>query len=241
MPRATARPCVISRAGRRGRGLQGRRLEGVADGVPVVEDPPQAGLALIGRDDRGLDGHVAGDDRLPGRPRRGPGWRRPAARRRRRGPASRMTPCLTTSARPVRNSSSGSVASVSTSASTARRLVERPDEVLALRMVDGRLAADAGVDLGQQGCRDGHPRECRACRWRPRSPARSVTTPPPRATTTEPRSRPAAEQGIVQPAGLREGLGGFARLKDDGLDVEAGGAQRLRRPAPGSGPRRFDR
>ena len=56
-----------------------------------------------------------------------------------------------TSARPAAISRSGRVLRVSVSMMTARGLVEGADHVLAEGVIDAGLAADGGIDLGQQG------------------------------------------------------------------------------------------
>ena len=84
--------------------------------------------------------------------------RRAAARCSANSSGSRMTPYLITSARPARNSRRGRVFKRVDVDHDQARLVEGADEVLAGRMVDAGLAADAGVDLRQQRGRHLHER-----------------------------------------------------------------------------------
>ena len=73
--------------------------------------------------------------------------------------ASRMTPYLTTSASPHRNSRAGSVRQRVGVDPDAGRLVEGADDVLGPGMVDPDLAADRAVDLGQQAGGDHEQRQ----------------------------------------------------------------------------------
>ena len=86
-PTATASPWRRSQSGRRSKR---RGLEGVGQGVAVVEEHPPAALALVGGHDRRLDGRAAGhlllDGQVGRRPSGGvdPGrrtWRSRRARR----------------------------------------------------------------------------------------------------------------------------------------------------------------
>ena len=61
-----------------------------------------------------------------------------------------MMPALRISYRPARYSRSGRVSSRAGSISTAQRLMEAADQVLAADQVDAGLAADGRVHLGQQ-------------------------------------------------------------------------------------------
>ena len=82
-----------------------------------------------------------------------------SSRRPSRAAASRSTsskydcsstiPCLTISASPERNSRSGRRAHGVGIHDDQPRLVKGPDQVLGPGMIDGGLAADRGVDLGQ--------------------------------------------------------------------------------------------
>ena len=95
-----------------GRRVEGDGLEGVGQGVAVVEEHPAVALPLVGRHHLGLDGR-----------RTGPPARRGAGRAaRRRAAAGRRTPrkaYLAISPRPDAHSRGGRVASTSVSQSTA--------------------------------------------------------------------------------------------------------------------------
>ena len=112
-------------------------------------------------------------------------------------PASTIAPCLITSARPADSSRSGSVSSVSVSARSRARLVERADHVLAERVVDAGLAAHRGVDLRQQRGRHLHEAARRACSMAAAKPVMSPITPPPSATSVVLRSAPAASSASM--------------------------------------------
>ena len=75
-----------------------------------------------------------------------------------------MTPYLITSASPASSSRRGSVRQHVDVGEHAARLVERADQVLALRVVHRGLAADRGVDLRQQ--RGGHLHDREAAQQR---------------------------------------------------------------------------
>jgi hypothetical protein len=127
-------------------------LEGVGQGVAVVERGPQPGaFVLVGRDDGGLDGRGAGDDvgqdgRVAaeeggGGPLVGQrGGELPVAHEGVLGHLAESGPVL-----PVGEARQGVDV-----ADDRHRLVEGADEVLALGQVDAGLAADRRVDLGQE-------------------------------------------------------------------------------------------
>ncbi len=137
------------------------RLEGVGQGVAVVEGGPQAGpLVLVGRDDGRLDGGRAGHDvgedaGVAGQ--QGGGGRVVGQRGAEVGVAHEGVLGHLAEAGPVlplgQGRQGGDVAE------DGHRLVEGADEVLPLGQVDAGLAADGGVDLGQQrgrGLQAGH-------------------------------------------------------------------------------------
>lgn len=120
---------------------EGRRLEGVGQGVPVVEHGAAPAFALVLLDHGGLDGRAAQHLFLDGIA--GPG--RPQGR----GHAhQRVLGHLAPPAGPLAPGQGGQDLGV---AQHRPWLPERTDQVLALGQVDPRLAADGRVDLGQQG------------------------------------------------------------------------------------------
>ena len=80
-----------------------------------------------------------------------------------------------------------------------RRPVEGADEVLALRQVDRRLAADRGVDLGDEARRDRHPRDAAEV-GRGRESGRVG-----RAAAAERDDRPAPVEAQVLPEAVERG------------------------------------
>ena len=157
-------PAGRRRPPRRGAGRRSPAAASTAwpERVAEVQGDPAAGrvaLALVGDDDLDLG---------PGRPARRARRARPtsnasASHGAIAGPSassssnSRSSPSaaiLTASPRAARSWRSGSVRSTATSMIDRRRLVERPDEVLALGQVDAGLAADRRVDLGDERRRD---------------------------------------------------------------------------------------
>ena len=128
----------------------GRRFERVADRVAVVQDDPQAGLALVRADDLALQldrapDHVAEQDRLlEAQQRLGVRLQRPEQV----GVADhRHLDDLRPAGRVLALRQRLQHAGVR---HHQRRLVERPDQVLAEPVIDAGLAADARIDLGQQ-------------------------------------------------------------------------------------------
>ena len=128
-------------------------LDGVAEGVAVVEDLAQVGLAQVGGHDVALDPDRADDELRRARRRSG---RAPPRGRPRRGRGSRgsaMNPVLITSAMPAASSARLTVARVSRSAITAVGSWKAPTRFLPAAGVDAGLAADGGVDHREQGGR----------------------------------------------------------------------------------------
>ncbi len=108
-------------------------------------------------------------------------------------PGSAITPCLTTSAMPERSSASGRVCSVSRSANTRRGGWNAPTRFFpsgrskpVLPPMEASIIASRVVGRLTQGM----PRIKVAAA----NPARSPTTPPPRAITVLERSRPASRK-----------------------------------------------
>ena len=135
--------------------VAGQLLQGVAEGVPEVEQRALALLGLVGGDDARL-GRAARSRSL----RRGPVRRRTrrasSTSRNSKKPRSPISPYLTTSAKPARKSRSLEGIETGRVGQHQRGLMEGADEVLSMRRIDSRLAADAGIDLGEQRRRDLH-------------------------------------------------------------------------------------
>ena len=138
--------------------VAGRRLDRVAEGVAEVQQRALArARARRAATIRGLD--LAGAaDRMRQRLRHPARAARAtlASSQSKNAGVARCSPYLMTSASPARSSRGGSVPSVSVSAITAARLVERADQVLAARVIDAGLAADRGIDLREQRRRHLH-------------------------------------------------------------------------------------
>ena len=185
MPIATPSPCSSCF-------VAGGRFERVAERVAVVEDRPQAGLfALVLLDDVGLQPAAALDDvRQHGRVA-GVDRRRRSLRdtRRTRRPESRRISRL----RPGRRGTRGRAASASTSTSisTPRGCQNAPTMFLPPgrlmpTLPPTELSTCASSVVGT--CTNRSPRANVAAT----NPARSPTTPPPSATTTDLRSAPSS-------------------------------------------------
>ena len=140
-PTATASPWRRSDVGT---GAEGRGLEGMGQGVAVVEDRPPSPLELVGGHhcglDRGAAGHLLVQREIE----------QPGSGRDRRVDGAASSAYLAISPRPEAHSRGGSEVSSSVSHSTDLRLPERPHQVLPLRQVHPGLAADGRVDLAQQ-------------------------------------------------------------------------------------------
>ena len=145
---------------------------------------------------------------------------RGAPRASRRARRSQMSPYLMTSARPARSSRAGSVLSVLVSASPPGRLVEGADEVLAARVVDARSCRRRPSPPAQAGWSAPARRQHRAGSWPPTNPARSPTTPPPRATTAQSRAKRLATSTSSTRATLARRLVGLP-IRQDHLDATA--------------------
>jgi hypothetical protein len=128
-------------------------LQGVAEGVAEVEQRPGAGLALVCGDDRRLGG--AGDLDRAGQQFRG-AVEDVGAVRLQPGEELRVVDRavlhhLCVAGQQLAPRQGGQRRGVG---EHQPRLVEGADQVLAFRRVDPGLAADRGVDLGEQGGRD---------------------------------------------------------------------------------------
>ena len=136
---------AVAEAGPRASSPKAGGLQGVGQGVAVVEHHPPVPLALVGRHHVGLDGDAAGhllverqleqrrtDDRSP----------------RRVGPSKAY---LAISPRPEAHSRGGRVASTSVSHSTALGCQKAPTRFFPSGRFTPGLATDGRVDLGQQG------------------------------------------------------------------------------------------
>ena len=131
------------------RGVSGERLDGMAKRVSVVEESAPAGFPLILRDDLSLD--LAGA-------RDGVRQRRVVQRQQRIGilfqPLKELGVRYHTIFDDLRNSGLELALRERTQeihvGQHRNRLMKRSDEILARRMIDGRLPANGGVDLRQQ-------------------------------------------------------------------------------------------
>ena len=100
-------------------------------------------------------------------------------------------------------------------------LVERPDEVLALRQVDGRLAADRGVDLAEE--RGGHLDERDAAEVHRGDEARDVGDHPAAEAHDDVAARHAfCDQLAAEPLDGRQRLRALALGDDVERGVDAG-------------------
>ena len=147
--------------------VMGEALERVAEGVAEIEQRALALLDLVGGDDARLGG-AARRDRL--QPRRPAGEHRaPVAFE----PGEEVAVAdqavfghLGVAGAELARAQRVEDAGVG---EHQRRLVEGADQVLAERRIDRRLAADAGIDLGEQGRRDLHEAHAAPQRSRRRS------------------------------------------------------------------------
>ena len=109
------------------------------------------------------------------------------------------------------------------------RLVEGADKVLALRRVDGRLAADGAVHLGEQG--GGYLHIIDAAQQDGRSEARKVAHD---AAAERQDAAAAVEAGVQQPVQqvfeMAEGLGRLAGRQHDGRERDVRGVEPGRQP-----------
>ncbi len=129
--------------------VPGQRLDGVAERVPEIQQRALARLALVAADHAGLDLAGAAD-----RARQ----RRRLARAQRRQVADHIVevrgigkqPVLEDLRQPGRQFARGQRLQHIGVRHDDARLVERPDQVLAARMIDAGLAADRRVDLREQ-------------------------------------------------------------------------------------------
>ena len=126
-------------------GTERGRLEGVGQGVPVVEHHAPVRLALVGGHDGGLV-RRAGGHQLVVRQRQQPPARTPHPPQpvAEEGVLGHLAPAR----RPLARRERAQGLDV---AQHRGGLPERADQVLPLGHVDRRLAADGGVDLGEQG------------------------------------------------------------------------------------------
>ena len=124
------------------------------------------------------------------------------------------------------------------------RLMERADEVLALRQVDRGLAPDRGVDLGDERRRDVHDRDAAQVRRGEEAGGvaeRPATDGDDRLVALDPEPRQLARRGLED----RQALGRLALGKHHGRDGPAGrgeaGGQALTGGRPRPGLRHEDR
>ena len=123
--------------------VEGAGLQGVGQGVAVVENHATVALALVGRHHLGLDG------RRTGPPDRAGADREARLRRHRSGVAQEgVLGHLPPPRRPLPGGQGGQHLGV---AEDGLRLPERTDQVLPLGQVDAGLPPDGRVHLGQQG------------------------------------------------------------------------------------------
>ena len=161
-------------------------LEGVAQGVAVVQDGAPPGFALVAGHHLGLDGDAPGDALVE------------IAVGQRLTAEEVILRHLPKSAAVLAWGQRLEHLGV---AQDGRRLPEGAHQVLALRKVDPGLAADGGVDLGEEGGGRGDPPDAA-------NPAVSVTTPPPTATTTSPLVSPHRENWRQRSSTVSRSLAG---------------------------------
>jgi len=105
-----------------------------------------------------------------------------------------------------------------------RRLVEGADEILAQRRIDRRLAADAGIDLGEQGRRDLD--EAHAAPQRRGAEASEIADDAAAERDDEVAPLdPRLDQRIADPREFGIGLGRLARRADDDRGLQPGGLE----------------
>ena len=255
-----ARPPPPRRAAARSRRPISSACASVWPRFSVARSPVRS--SGIGRDDvrlhRRARGHQLGEDVGVACDDRG-GVARRRARRRASPPG--ISAYFATSPSPARYSRGGSVASVLDVGEHPERLVERADQVLALGEVDRGLAADGGVDLGEQRGRGLHDRDAAVVHGGGEAGGvadhaaterddRVVAQQPPRGerastgrrrwrATWRPRPRRSGTGRSVTPAPLERGGQRGARgsrRRRAGSRPRPGGARRAARPTSASAP-----
>ena len=238
---------VVGRAQALGGGEAERQRQPSATASPCSSAVAEAGLGLQRMAEGVAEVEQGAAARSRARPRR---RSRPSSPRnaRRRGPGpsgSRASTARAVRLQPVeegdvaqqavldaprrsraRISRSGRVASTSRSASTRRGWWKAPIRFLPRGGVDGGLAADRGIHLGQQGGGDLHEVDAALVDRPPRSPRGRRPRPPPKATTRSPRSSSSASSRSAELGQAVEALGLLARRHDDQPTRDAGGLQR---------------
>ncbi len=181
--RAGGRPAARARRHGRGAGRSRPRSRGRGEGVAEVERAPHVAVVGVAEADRGLEGRAAADELRVGQlPERLAGEQ----------------PRLHDLGHPVQALGGGQRRDQGRVDDRLRRPVEGADEVLSLREVDRGLAADAGVDLADEGRGieiQGQPRRNVAAA----KPAVSVSAPPPSASSVSPRRCAARARGVPPP------------------------------------------
>ncbi len=202
----------------------GEALERVAEGVAEIEQRALAALFLVGGDDARLGG-AARRDRL--QPRRPAGEHRaPVAFE----PSEEVAVAdqavfghLGVAGAELARAQRVEDAGVG---EHQRRLVEGADEVLAERRVDRRLAADAGIDLGEQGRRDLD--EAHAAPQARRAEAGEIADDAAAERDDEVAPLdPRLDQRVADPREFGVGLGRFARRADDDRGRQPGRLEAL--------------
>ena len=106
------------------------------------------------------------------------------------------------------------------------RLIERAQQVLAARVVDGHFAADGGIDLRKQ--RGGHLHEVHAAQIGAGGVARDVAHDAAAQRDHQVRAREVrVKERVIEPGELRGALGLLTRGQDDDGRLHAGAVQLL--------------
>ena len=130
-----------------------------------------------------------------------PGSRSAFCSRNEKNGSLEITPYLTTSASPQRNSRSGRVSRRRGVDPDAQRLVEGADQVLGARVIDADLAADGAVDLRQK--RRGHHDERKSAQERCGDETGQITDhTAPQCNDQGVAIGAPADQFVVKPLGL---------------------------------------
>ena len=106
----------------------------------------------------------------------------------------------------------------------AQGLVERADQVLALRVVDADLSADRAVDVREQRRRNLHEGDAAGIRRR-RETGRVADDPSAHGDDDRPPVSLQVDKRVVQPSDDRQRLGLLTRLEIDAAGLPAGPAQ----------------
>ena len=207
-------------------------LQRVADGMPVVQNPPQVRLALVGRDDGDLDAYVPRHDVFEhlGVAREDSVSLALEVLEKTRVADHGVLDDLGQPGPQFLVREGGERGDI---AENGRGLMERADEVFAFGVVHGRLAADGGVHLPQERGGDGNPPDA-AHERRCDEPAEVRHHAAAEGHQNAPPVQARAQADVVEFAGLGEGFGAFALAGQAGRDdrrrrLQARGAQTRKR------------